>query len=269
MTYPTVIFDIQTPANADEIGANIAHARSLGLPDADADPIRTLHVVANGPSAKLFDVARNVDTLAVNGAIKLFTDAGGYPTYWACCDPQALVADFLINQPEETIYLVASKCSPLVFQMLQDRDVRIWDIDDHPTSKGPRSVACASSVTLVAMQLMRDAFGYRAFETWGWDACFNGTEHHAGQHYAERPDNYTQITVGVRPVQPPNLPQWLLERHRFPDMEVTYDTTGCRTFETTTTWAAEAQDANIQLQFASYSVTIHGDGLVKAIIGSR
>lgn len=268
MNYPTVQFSIVTPCDGDELGANIAHARSLGLPAADADPIRTLTVVANGPSARLFNPLIRTDTLAVNGALKLFTDAGTYPTYWACCDPQALVADFLIDAPEETIYLVASKSSPLVFQMLADRDVRVWDVDDHPTSKGPRSVACASSVTLVAMQLMRDAFGYRAFETYGWDGCFNGTEHHAGQHSDTRPDNFVQVTVGATLIPAPVMPQWMIERgFRFMNNQPHYE--GGRTFDTTSTWAAEAQDAVVQMHYASYSVRIHGDGLIKAILESR
>jgi hypothetical protein len=272
MTYPRVAFDIITPANADALGANIAHARSLGLPQADDAEIKTLNIIANGPSATLYDFDAPGDTLAVNGALKHFTDRGKAPTFWACCDPQALVADFLTDPPLHTIYLIASKCHPLVFQMLQGRDVRLWDIDDHPATKeGCRAVAVASSVTLCIQTLMSrpgGIFGYRHFEIYGWDACFGeGLEHHAGQHSETRPDNYVQVTVGASVVPPPQIPAWLLERHRFPDLRERY--VGGRTFETSHTWAAEAQDAVLLTHYADYSVNLHGDGLVKAILESR
>jgi hypothetical protein len=114
---------------------------------------------------------------------------------------------------------------------------------------------------------MRDAFGYRHFETYGWDGCFYGTEHHAGEHFESPPDNFVQVTVGATHVPAPALPQWLLERHRFPNLRDEY--VGGRTFDTTSTWAAEAQDATILSHYMTPTLRIHGDGLVKAILESR
>lgn len=290
MTLSQVSFDIQTPATDDTLGAHIAHALSLGLPECDDQPLKTLTVIANGPSASLYDFDSSGPTLALNGALKLFTDRGKAPTYWACCDPQALVADFLIDPPLSTIYLVASKCHPLVFQMLQGRDVRLWHIDDHPmTRTGVRAVAVASSVTLCAIsqlsQLSRIE-GYRHFETYGWDACFNGTEDHAGHHVEDFPDNTVSVAVGATPVTlPPRKATWLewslnatgLALNRFaiwlsqlkPIPQPSQSFEGGREFMTTTTWAAEAQDATVQLHYSEYSVNINGDGLIKAILASR
>jgi hypothetical protein len=287
MSYPRVAFEILVPCNGDELAANIAHALSLGLPEFDDAPLKTLSVIANGPSATLYDFDAPGPTLALNGALKLFTDRGKAPTYWACCDPQALVADFLTDPPMSTIYLVASKCHPLVFQMLQGRDVRLWHIDDHPMVKeGHRAVSVASSVTLCAMTLM-SRFGFRHFETYGWDACFYGTEHHAGQHVCDYPENTVSVSVGatqvtIPPSRSPTPLESLLSKvalaiNRFavwlsnlkPIPQPTQSFEGGREFLTTSTWAAEAQDATIQLHYADTTVNINGDGMVKAIIGSK
>lgn len=254
MNLPVVQFDIRTPCDDGEISGHIAHACSLGLPEADAQPLRTLTIIANGPSAR--DAPLDGDTLALNGALKLFMNTGRTPTYWAACDPQALVADFLPdNPPQGVIYLVASKCHPSVFEKLKGRDVRIWHINDHPIPDGLHKVHVASSVTLVVMPLMRRAFGYRAFDLHGWDACYEQIapgviKHHASAlSMTEYPEGTLDLIVGAT------------------QTEDGFE--GGRTFKTSRTWAAEAQDAMVQLQYADYRVTIHGDGLIKAIRESR
>lgn len=249
-----VQFQINVPCDSDRLAANIAHAMSLGLSEMDDTALKSLTIIANGPSAKLFDINSPGDTLAVNGALKLFTDQGKAPTYWACCDPQALVADFLIDPPTQTIYLVASKCDPLVFQMLQGRDVRLWHIDDHPLTKsGHRAVAVASSVTLCVMSLMRQ-IGYRNFETYGWDACFEGLEQHAGEFIEDYPEGTIDLCVGATVTTAEDGSQ----SHE-----------GGRWFKTTSTWAAEAQDAIIQTHYSDYRVTVNGDGLIRAMLAAK
>lgn len=290
MTLSPVGFQIIVPHGEDTISAHIAHALSLGLPEFDDGPLKTLSVIANGPSASLYDFDTPGPTLALNGALKLFTDRGKAPTYWACCDPQALVADFLVNPPLETVYLVASKCHPLVFQMLQGRDVRLWHIDDHPMVKtGHRAIPVASSVTLCAISLMARVYGVRHFETYGWDACFNGTEHHAGQHINEDdyPDNTVSVSVGATQITtPPKRPPTPLESllnatalriNRFavwlaqlkPIPQPTQGFEGGTDYLTTSTWAAEAQDATVLSHYADYTINVNGDGMVSAILASR
>lgn len=287
MTLANVGFDIFTPTDADTIAAHIAHACSLGLPEADAEPLKRLTVIANGPSA--INAPLHGPTLALNGAIKLFLNSGRIPTYWAACDPQALVADFLPDEPPmETIYFVASKCHPSVFQKLQGRDVRLWHIDDRPIPKGLRTVMCASSVTLVAMQLMHQAFGYREFDAYGWDACYEGLMHHASEHPLDQlPDGTITLGVGAHKITIPGRPSTFLERFlnqlahriqavalwvasRMPIPQPTEDIEGGKPFKTTRTWAAEAQDACIQLHHSSdYHVNVHGDGLIGEMLRTQ
>src|SRR5258706_1025573 len=287
MNLARVGFDIHTPHDRTGYKSHVAQHLALALPDADAEPLRNLTIIANGPSA--INAPLHGETLALNGAINLFFNSGRLPTYWAACDPQPIVADFLpADPPHGIIYLVASKCHPSVFQKLQGRDVRLWHIDDHPIPESLRSVACASSVTLVAMQLMHQAFGYREFDTYGWDACHEGMIHHASEPcLAENPSRNTiDLAVGAEQIEIPARPATRLERsmswlaHRIqaialwiasrkPIPQPTGDFQGGRWFKTSRTWAAEAQDACVQIHHADYKANVHGDGLIRAILEAK
>lgn len=224
-----ITFKVKTPLDGEVIRGHIRHAHALGLPPA-LEPRPGLTVVAGGPSAHQAPMAG--PTLALNGALDaVFNPRGIAPTYYAACDPQALVADFLRDPPKETIYNIASKCHPDVFDALKDRDVRVWDVSDYV----PGGIASAASITLTGLNLFTQ-LGHREFDVWGWDCCYRNGRHHAGD----------QAHIGD-------------DR----DIEI-----GDRTFHTTTTWAWEAETA-IQmlpiLQFVGVTVNIHGDSMVQAL----
>lgn len=241
-------FIVNQPASPEQIGDHIRHALSLNLPEADSDPRRHLTIIATGPSAAGVDLkAIKGDTLAVNGALRQFTEQGLYPTGWCACDPQELVADFLPdNPPHETCYLVASKCHPAVFKRLEGRHVRLWHLRSPGFETSLRTVPVASTVTLCAIRLMHRAYGYNSFDVHGWDACYLDGQHHLGhpreptEHDIEVIANWTEDQNGAR--------------------------VGGQTFQTRTNWALEAQDAVIMLHHADYEVKIHGDGLVRAMV---
>lgn len=230
-------FDIKTPCDEATIRANIAHALRLGLPEANATPPR-LTIVANGPSAR--QAPLDGLTLALNGAMKLFLAQGKAPTYWAACDPQELVTQFLPDDPPKaTIYLVASKCHPAVFEKLKGRDVRVWHVSDFvDDDTGLRPVPCALTITTIAIPLMLQ-LGFPRQHIWGWDACYGDD----GSNHA--------------------VPQ----AHHEPEI-IELDLDG-RIFRTTRSWAAEAQDAcNKMLPIYRYlglDLVIQGDGLVRAL----
>lgn len=212
---------------------------ALGLPEAmparEAKPT-ALTVVAAGPSA----VEAPLDaepTLALNNALSLFLERGLAPTYWAACDPQERVADFLPEDPpQETTYFVASKCHPKVFEKLNGRTVIVWHIDDAGLDLlvGRYAIPSAVSITLCALGLA-SMLGYRTMDVYGWDGCFVGDKHHA------RPQPLEPTPINVT----------------FPDGRV---------FQTTATWAAEAQDAAAILAQASYTVSIKSEGFIKAMV---
>lgn len=234
-------FEFQVPLNDETCQRQITASLARGLPEAVAR--RHLTVIANGPSARGVDL-RNVafETLALNGAIQLFMEQGLAPTYWACCDPQEIVASLLPDHPpERTIYFVASKCHPAVFEKLKGRDVRVWHLADHP-AEGRQRVALCSSVTLSATWLMV-RLGFNDFEYYGWDGCFiDGKDHAANGN----PDMVPTVHINYGGTTQ--------------DGEVI----GGRTFATNRTWAAEAQGAEQLFQLAQYfgiGVTIRGDGM--------
>jgi len=237
LTGPTIEFEIVTPSN-DLVG-QVTAALALGLPDVAWRPERAdaLTIVANGPTARQASLGGT--TLALNGALKVFTDQGLAPTYWAACDPQALVADFLTDAPVSTTYLVASKCHPDVFRALAGHKVLVWHIDDFSTwelVKDLEPIMSAVSITICSFELMH-RLGFRRFETWGWDGCFMDGKAHA----TDQPGSDVLKTVTLEG----------------------------RAFETTGPWALEAQDAMNKLRLSPYDVTIHGDGLIGAVYAVR
>lgn len=239
-----------TPCSDDVCRANIAHSLARGLPEVKAR--RKLTVVAGGPSAR-YALPIEGDTLALNGALKLFTAQGLAPTYWAACDPQPLVADFLSSAPVSTTYLLAAKCDPAVFDRLSRHDVRIWHVRDHP-APGSFRQATEVSVTMSALWMMYSSFGYTDFDIWGWDGCFLDGRHHAADGQVGERD-ITYLNYGGKVVDDPEAPDG-----------VRVD--GGVTFETTRTWAAEARGAEQFFQLAEYfdiGVTLHGDGMMKTV----
>lgn len=229
-----IVFDLRVPVGSEQVGRNIAHTLGLGLADIDGTP-RRLDIVANGPSARtaVADDEFGPDVMALNGALALFTDRR--PTYWCACDPQAQVADMVRDAPEGVTYIVASKCDPKVFEALADRDVRLWHIGDSAPA-GHRSVPSAVSVTLCALQLAH-RLGYRDIHVWGWDACFVDGQHHASGGKLKPCDVAVSFEIGEQ------------------------------SFQTTSTWVAELQDAIgviPHLTWAGAEIIIHGDGMIAA-----
>lgn len=237
-------FSLQLPLDDETCRAHIAASLACSLPEAVNRAGIT--VVANGPSARDVDLSIITGTtLAVNGAIRLFTDKGLSPTFWACCDPQAIVADFLPdNPPKNTVYFVASKCHPSVFEKLKDRHVRIWHVMDHPV-EGRSNIVASHSITMSAAWLMH-RLGYTDMDFYGWDGCFTGTRHHASDDSVWDPDKTIWLNYGGQII----------------DGEII----GGRAYATTRAWAAEAKGAEQFFQVAKYfdiNVILHGDGMFK------
>lgn len=232
-----VEFIVSTPVSDDGLIENVRHALGLQLAelrDFEYPWNGPLTVVASGPSAR--NAPLEGKTLALNGALRLFTDCGRAPTYWAACDPQELVADFLDAPPESTTYLVASKCHPKVFERLRGRNVILWHVHDEatwPLVGGRQPVARGVSITICCFELMA-RLGWRKFDTWGWDGCYLD-----GDSYA--------------------VPQI----HSGDEIAIECDDVS---FSTTPAWGLEAQDAIMALRGFPFPIHIHGLGMVGEIL---
>lgn len=232
------------PVDGETCQGHIVDNLSRNIPEAISR--KSLTIIANGPSARNVDLrAIKGHTLAVNGALGLFLEQGVTPHYWAACDAQEAVKDFLPSDPPKDImYLVASKCHPAVFNRLRDRHVQTWHLKDHQID-GKARIALASSITICATWLMH-RMGYTDFEYWGWDGCFM-----EGRHHAAGNGDWSAV----------------------PTINITYggalrdgDVVGGRTFTSTRTWAVEARDAEQFFQLAEYfdiGVKVNGDGMFK------
>ena len=231
-------FDVRVPLDDAGLIANVHQALALGLPELAefcGDWDETLQIIAGGPSA--LKAPLNGPTLALNGGMRVFTQRGIAPSYWAACDPQEVVADFLPEDPpSSTLYLVASKCHPRVFEKLRGRSVLVWHVSDQgtwPIVKDRNPVLPWVSITLCSFELMA-RLGWRRFSVWGWDGSYVDGQHHA-------------------------FPQG----HVNDDIEV--DLNG-RKFATTTAWALEAQTATVALAGFPFKVHVHGDGFMPAML---
>jgi hypothetical protein len=237
MAFGEIQFDVRTPVADEGLKLNVAKALARGLPeipDLMRRPGELITIVANGPTARQCTLSG--PSLALNGALKLFGERGAVPTFWAACDPQEIVADFLDYIPEDTTYLVASKCHPKVFDRLKDRNVIVWHVDDFATwdqVSDRKPISTGVSITIVAFELM-SRFGYDRYETWGWDGCYSEGRSHA----VPQAHGGSDVTVEV----------------------------GRQVFATTTTWALEAQDARDKLLQTHRDVKIRGGGFIGAYL---
>lgn len=236
-------FDVQVPVDDDGLRRNVDHALSLRLPelrDFEYPHRGYMNIVASGPSARDYSFDGG-PAIALNGALGLFNRVKQAPTYWAACDPQPLVADFVEFAPANTVYLVASKCDPSVFDYLlgQKREIIVWHVADNATWGRLESyfpVQAWVSVTITVFELLA-RLGWRKFDVWGWDGCFLGDDAYALQGQAPPGGGeFTNALVGDVP------------------------------FVTTNTWILEAQSAVQALAGFPFPIHVHGAGMIPELL---
>jgi len=231
-------FQTQLPVDTETLRSNVRYALSLGL-DGVAPVVGDLghmHIYANGPSLK--DAPIHYPCMALNGALRTFSAKGLVPNYWAACDPQRLVADFIPPEMTQlTEFLVASKCHRYVFKVLRDADVTLWHVGDESTDDmGLETVPTGVSITLCAIGLAY-AMGYREITVYAWDGCYDaqGNSHAAAQGHSRAHDVIVEV--------------------------------GEREYHTTHSWALEAQNASFYVkQFSGLKLNIEGNGLIAAVL---
>lgn len=124
------------------------------------------------------------DWLVVNGVV---------PDYCALCDPDPITAAYIKKHNKHTKYLVALSCDPLVYEVLSDRQVYVWNcrsdeaaghikdyIDGHVDILG----GCTVGLRSISIAM---TFGYTNIHLWGFDSCMgSGNEHHAYEFQTDK-----------------------------------------------------------------------------------
>lgn len=233
-------FNVQVPLDHQGLFEHVVHCLARRLPQVRPEsPRGHVRIIANGPSA-LQAPLQGGTTVALNGAIRLFTEKGLAPDYWMACDPQEHLVSFLDDTPLSTRYVIASKVHPRVFDHLIKRgcDVTVWHVDEDATGPLVRNlnpVPCASTITLTCFKVL-EWMGFRSFETWGWDGCYDMEgRHHANDFGGERGTIQLQV--------------------------------GGRTFVTTASHAMEAQEASAILGDWPWPLAIRGGGMIAEVLG--
>lgn len=193
---PLWIRDENVRANTARIKARIEAAKELRT-----EPIA---VVCYGPSLnETWEKVRDFKyIISCSGAHKFLVDRGIVPSLHCEVDPRSHKVE-LIGQPQkETTYLIASACSPALFDHLQGFNVKLWHIfagEEEPFRVLPPeewAVTGGSSVGLRAMTLAR-FLGFTEQHIFGMDGSSGPTGKHAGAHPNQPKEDYVVEYEGV------------------------------------------------------------------------
>lgn len=172
----------QNYGTVESNSANIKSALGRGLPE--VTPALCAHdgtfvVAASGPSLPSFvdqikdEQRQGRPICAVNGAYDHLVKNGVYPNLALTVDPRPMPDNF--SQPhEDTIFLLASRANPEVFDRLKDSKVMLWhsygSLDEAKAYKGRPSIGGGSTSGMRAIT-MGYILGFRNFVLYGMDSC--------------------------------------------------------------------------------------------------
>ena len=144
-------------------------------------------IVGSGPSLKANWRALKRfkgDILACNAACQFLLERGVVPKYMMCFDADPLMLEFITPHPKIT-YLLASRCPPKAFEMLEGCQIVCWHaagderISELLTSHGrfePMVIGGGAAVTRAMVLVL--PMGYTNVHLYGADSSFmNGHTH--------------------------------------------------------------------------------------------
>lgn len=181
-------------------GANIVSAKARGLPElTPALCANDGHfvVVGSGPSLPNFieeiraEQAAGRPICAVNGAYDFLVDHNIVPTFFLTVDPRPMPQNVTKPQPE-TIFLIASRANPELFDRLAGFNVMLWhsygNLEEHAYYSDSRAVYGGASTSGLRAITIAYIIGFRNVAVYGLDSCLaedrltkRFTGEHAGQ----------------------------------------------------------------------------------------
>lgn len=230
---------------ADRLEANIRHNAANKVPFLPTKATNSggrLAIVAGGPSLnKTIDELRSFEHIMVCGTSHDHVIAKGIvPTYGVICD-QAPWKQYLTTPRLGCTYLLATQCDPIIFDHLNDFDCLKWDMDgwvDEKVFEG-RARVNGGSTTVMRAPALGSLLGFDDFHFFGVDSSFeDNRERHAYAYEDER-----EISPGI-----------------------TVRING-KFFRTSLQFLQQARDfQTLVSEFGHlFSVTVHGDGLLRAV----
>lgn len=193
-----------------EIHRNVRFATSRLHPWFDLKPANDDHavIVGGGPSVKSkLDEIRWRQSLgqsvwALNGSADFLTANGIVPDYHVIVDARQDNARFVEEAHPETHYLIASQCSPKVFDALKGHTVTIWhsaapDIEAILGAERARPVHLIGGGSTVGLQaiVLAHSWGVRKFHLYGFDSSI-AESHHAYPQDQNNADIVVDVIAG-------------------------------------------------------------------------
>jgi hypothetical protein len=187
---------VQAAGTDEELCTNIRSALARGLPELACSPIKhdgTLVLVASGWSMPDFidDIKahrrKGHPIVAIKAAHDFLCDHGVEPDMWVNLDPRDRTSG-VQKANQRTVYLVASRCPPITFDHLKDKNVWLWHSwaeGEEMKAIGPGKLAVGGGTTsgLRAINIGY-LLGFRNFVLYGYDSCnrADGLKRFTGEH---------------------------------------------------------------------------------------
>lgn len=144
-------------------------------------------VVGSGPSLKEnWQKLRDLDgdIIACNAACQFLLARGVVPKYWMCFDADPLMLEFITPHPDIT-YLIASRCPPKAFDMLEGCKIVLWhaggdqNLERILATRGKNEAMVAGGTAAVTRcMLLAQPLGYSTIHLWGADSSFHNGDTH-------------------------------------------------------------------------------------------
>lgn len=164
--------------------SHVKSALARGLPELIPTPIKhdgNFVLVGSGPSLPQFSMQIRAERengrliCAVKGAHDWLCEQGIVPDLFISVEPRPRLQQ-VQQRNERTKYLLASRCTPEMFDWLKDCNLLLWHAYDHkckdwPEFKGRYMVGGGTTSGMRAISLAYTMLGFRRFVLYGMDSC--------------------------------------------------------------------------------------------------
>lgn len=182
VTFQSLGDSIKAAGAVEEQRANVISALARGLPEFSPALFRhdgAMVLVGSGPSLPdhLEEIRqeqlRGRTIVAIKGAHDWLMEHGIVPDVWVCVDPRDR-RNGVQRKNDQTVYMLASRCDPVMFDHLKDCKVLLWhswsDDENLAELAGRIRVGGGTTSGLRAVNLGY-LLGFSRFVLYGFDSC--------------------------------------------------------------------------------------------------